>query len=211
MRLTKHEAAFLGWALTAACAVACSSPPGHGPTTPTSTSTCVYGADSGANTTAGILTARGPDCLGCARRNGCLIDAAGKDACCETIPGATAGGVTEAALCVKTMHDILRSNCATVPGPSLDIGRIFEPGCLCGKATDANLCLAGTATATGPVYPDYVDDWGRDVGAIDTNFVSTDFGAGEANNILECAFSYQCQCFGTGVFDAGVGDSAKLD
>jgi hypothetical protein len=217
MGLAKNKLTYLALAIATA---GCSSSPSNatdagegGPPTMVGP-TCLEAMGNGPGSTDGILSAQGPNCLGCARDNGCLLDTFGNDTCCEVLTGnADGGGLSEAALCLQTMNDILASKCGLVMGPYDDIARVFEPGCLCGGATNTAACLSGDAgiLPAGPIYQDYVDDFGTDIATIDTDFSAPRFGAGRADNILQCAFSFQCDCFGSGAVDAGVPDGGGSD
>jgi len=144
-------------------------------------------ADSGPLSTEGILTAQSPDCLLCATQSGCL-DPAQTGGVCETVQGnALRGGLTEAELCLEVLQKIFVTKCAK--------GELTP--CLCGM-TDRAACLAGTATPTGPLYPDYLDEWPfGGIGSITANFTLQTFGAGMANALVQCVQAYDCtSCFG---------------
>jgi hypothetical protein len=162
-------------------------------------------ANAGPATTVSVLAGQSPQCLtlapdgaagGCAGDNGCL-DPALQGGVCETVLGIVAAGhgTSEAQLCIRTLEDIFSSRCAA--GGS-------ETPCLCGD-TNAMACVAGTAPPTGPVYPDYVEDFGSNIHAIGANFTLPAYGAGQANSIVQCLQLWNCQaCFGIAVGDAGV-------
>jgi hypothetical protein len=151
-------------------------------------------ADSGPDAkpltiTENVLVDRGPDCLPCAHRNGCL-DPGQQGASCEGLVGNAVGcgaGVTEKDMCYKTMADVFKSGCAD---------STQEMPCLCG-ATDVLECTQGTATPTGPLYADYACDLKtRDVAAIMRDFRDTHYGVGSANVLIQCLGSFNCGCFG---------------
>jgi hypothetical protein len=164
-------------------------------------------ADAGPATTTSVLAAQSPLCLtlapdgatgGCAGTNGCL-DPMQQGGVCETVTGIVARGhgVSEAQLCVQTLQDIFASKCAA--GGS-------ETPCLCGDASPMP-CVAGLATPTGPVYPDYVEDFGPNINDISTNFTLPAYGAGQANSIVQCLQIWNCQgCFRSAVADGGTFD-----
>jgi hypothetical protein len=120
--------------------------------------------------------------------NGCL-DPAQLGGRCEDPPGyvpsACGAGVTETAICLKTLSDIFASKCAAT-------GQLIP--CLCGT-TDETACLSGAATPTGPVYPDYACDFPPGPGLLRTDFYVPLFGAGRANAIVACAQNSGCNCF----------------
>jgi hypothetical protein len=161
-------------------------------------------ADTGPATTISVLAGQSSQCLtlapdgatgGCAGTNGC-IDPALQGGVCETVPGIVARGhgISEAQLCIQTLQDIFSSKCAA--GGS-------ETPCLCGD-TSAMACVGGTATPTGPVYPDYVEDFGPNINAIGADFTLPAYGAGQANSIVQCLQIWQCQeCFGNVAGDGG--------
>jgi hypothetical protein len=154
------------------------------------------GADAGPVTTLTLLAAQSPDCLtvypdggvgGCVATNGCL-DPAQQGGVCETVPGMAPSGMTEVQLCIQTLSDLLSSRCAAA---SLSL-----TPCLCGQASPM-ACFAGTATPTGPVYPDYLQDFGPDIHAISGKFTNPLYGAGQANAIVACLLIYNCvACLG---------------
>ena len=149
--------------------------------------------DSGANppshTTETVLSAQGSDCLACAQRSGCL-DPKQSGSSCEELLGQAAGcgpGVSERDICFRTLNDVFTSKCAET---------LQEVPCLCG-ATDVVQCLDGTETPTGPVYADYACDFNTtDVAAIERDFRDTNFGAGNANALIQCVAGNGCGCFG---------------
>jgi hypothetical protein len=147
------------------------------------------GGDAQPNPTESILSARGPDCLPCARRNGCL-DPTTSGGTCEQAVGMATGcgpGVTEKDICLKTLHDIFDSKCAE---------SMQETPCLCGT-TDTMACLSGTETPTGPAYRDYACDFGTaDAVTIQQKFVQADYGVGQANALIQCTGGFDCACFG---------------
>jgi hypothetical protein len=137
-------------------------------------------------TTEAILAPQSSGCLPCAQMSGCL-DPAQAGGTCEMLTGnALNGGLTEAALCRKTLSDIFTSHCA--------VELLLDP-CLCGE-TDTSTCFDGTETPKGAAYPDYVDDFGSDMTQIQANFEKQTLGAGMANEILYCVMQYGCGCVG---------------
>jgi hypothetical protein len=140
------------------------------------------------DTTEHVLATRGPDCLECAQQNGCL-DPAQSGGACELASGPSKGcgaGVTETAICLKTLSDIFRSKCAAV-------GQ--EVPCLCGT-TNTSRCFEGTDPPNGPILPDYTCDFGTtDVPKILANFKVPTFGAGQANALVQCLAQSECKCF----------------
>jgi hypothetical protein len=162
--------------------------------------------DGGHLDTRSILAAQSPAlpgdaatsaCLACAEENGCL-DPAQQGGGCETVPdrgAALDGGEAgtdafqkEAPLCLRVLAKIFATKCAAT---------LEETPCICGSANSAQ-CLAGNVTATGPVYPDYVEDFGTEsVPTIMTSFTNPTFGAGRANALVGCVAAYGCDCFGT--------------
>jgi hypothetical protein len=140
--------------------------------------------------TESVLTAQGPDCLACAKRNGCLDSNAKEGSSCEQVFGNAEGcgpGMTERDACLKTLNDIFESKCAST---------LQETPCLCG-ATDVVSCMGGTKTPTGPIYHDYACDFHTtDAVEIERDFVEKTFGAGAANTLVQCVASYDCGCFG---------------
>jgi hypothetical protein len=139
-------------------------------------------------TTEALLTARGSDCLECAKQNGCLDPEQQGGACEEAHGYATAcgQGVTEKAMCLRILDGVFTSKCAET---------MQQVPCLCG-ATDAEACLAGTERPAGPLYRDYQCSFNTtDVGAIQAKFRDPMFGAGLANALVQCLAGYNCNCF----------------
>jgi hypothetical protein len=138
--------------------------------------------------TESVLSERGPECLPCAKRNGCL-DPQEQGASCDDLAGSASGcgGMTEREICYKTLSDIFTSKCAET---------FQETPCLCG-ATDVIECMEGRATPTGPLYRDYVCDFRtNDVTAILRDFRDPNYGVGSANVLIQCLGAYECGCFG---------------
>jgi hypothetical protein len=164
------------------------------------------------NTTQCILMAQNATCYSCANTNGCL-DPAQLGGTCETTTGtvnpftgtlpdgrsctaATDAGAavltsateTETQVCIQTLNTIFTSKCAAT---------LQETPCLCG-ATDSAMCLAGSATPTGPAYDLYSCDFNT---TSSTQIQSADitnqvFGAGQANALVQCAAAFGCTtCF----------------
>jgi hypothetical protein len=150
------------------------------------------------NSTAAVFSRQGPDCLPCAINAGCLDPNQG-GGCCEIVSGnAASGAQTESALCFKTLNDIFSTMCAS---------RLLDPApCFCG--TDNVSCLDDDAAVPmGPLVADYQADFGNDPSATVANFEATNFGSSQANNIVNCAALYGCQCFGSTGLDFGGGDT----
>jgi hypothetical protein len=147
------------------------------------------GTSPSGRTTESILREQGPDCFACAQRNGCM-DPAQQGGTCEGTPGQDndcGSGMTETAVCLKTMEDLFRSKCAA----SLQM-----TPCLCGAANAAD-CLAGTAPPTGPMVADYQCGFRTsDVNRIQSVFTNQKYGAGQANAMVQCLAAYSCRCFG---------------
>ena len=139
-------------------------------------------------TTEGVLAARGSDCLACAKQNGCL-DLEKQGGACEEAHGyatACGQGVSEKAMCLRILDGVFTSKCAET---------MQQVPCLCGT-TDAEACLAGTETPTGPLYRDYQCSFNTtDVAAIQAKFRDPMFGAGLANALIQCLAGYSCNCF----------------
>jgi hypothetical protein len=140
-------------------------------------------------TTESVLRAQGTDCFECVRDHGCL-DPGQLGGTCEGTAGMATecgAGITETAMCTKTLDDMFRSKCAAA---------LQETPCLCGTV-DAFACLNGTATPNGPLFADYRCDFkSANVFAIQGVFSAQNFGAGQANALVQCAASYDCRCFG---------------
>jgi hypothetical protein len=118
--------------------------------------------------------------------SGCL-DPEQSGGVCEMVTGNAAnGGQTESALCLKTLNDIVTTQCDAT---------LFLPKCLCGAISTED-CTAGAATPIGAAYQDYAADFGSDINAIIGNFETPTFGAGQANLIAECVGYFGCQCLG---------------
>jgi hypothetical protein len=168
------------------------------------------GAEGGApcapgSTTQACLDSLGPGCLSCASDNGCF-DTTQQGGTCETTHGAAAlfsgalgdgktcqqvvgsASPTETEVCLLALGEIFSSKCAAT---------FQETPCLCGS-TDAAMCLAGTATPTGPVYDLYQCDFDTtNVNTINSNFTIQTFGAGQANALVQCVAAFACNsCFG---------------
>jgi hypothetical protein len=150
------------------------------------------GRDSGADlTTESILGDQSPDCFPCADRNGCL-DPGRQGGTCEGTPGVApvecgavlgaSSALTEALVCLATLNTIFTSKCAG----------ISETPCLCG-ATDPEACLGGGAPPTGPALPLYTCDF-MTVSVL-SDFTNQDFGAGQANALVQCLAVFGCDCF----------------
>jgi hypothetical protein len=94
---------------------------------------------------------------------------------------------SETQVCLQTLDMIFGSGCAAT---------FQETPCLCGS-TDAALCLAGTATPTGPLYDVYQCDFDTTSAATiqASQFTNQATGAGQANAIVQCAAAFGCQCF----------------
>jgi hypothetical protein len=109
---------------------------------------------------------------------------------CEATPGNAdecGAGMTQTAVCLKTLDDLFQSKCAA----SLQM-----TPCLCGT-TDPAACLAGTAPPTGAMMADYECGFRtRDANKIQQVFTNQTFGAGQANAMIQCVAAYNCQCFG---------------
>ena len=145
-------------------------------------------------TTQTILSARGPDCLPCAERSGCL-DPSLQGGTCEGTPGiapdacsavlGTASAPTEALVCIATLNAIFTSGCALTRQ---------ETPCYCGAA-DPGACLAGTAPPSGPVLPIYACDFTGPGVQITSDFTNQAFGAGQANALVQCLAILDCDCF----------------
>jgi hypothetical protein len=99
---------------------------------------------------------------------------------------AASGATTEAALCSQTLTDILTSKCFSKG--------IVTP-CICGM-TSTTECLNGAQPPMGPVYQDYVSDFGSDINGIVANMWLAKFGTGVADNIVDCLSQLGCSCFG---------------
>jgi hypothetical protein len=153
-----------------------------------STATGMADPGSGRSTDA-ILREQGADCLPCAQRNGCF-DPAQLGGTCEGTSGqatACGTGVTETAICLKTLDDIFNSKCAAT---------MQLTPCLCGS-TDHAACLSGTADPSGPIDPDYTCDFKTtSVVKIVGSFTDQTLGAGQANALVQCLGAYNCGCFG---------------
>jgi hypothetical protein len=136
-----------------------------------------------------LLKARGPDCLACAQRNGCL-DAHESGGSCDDLRGEApmcGPGVTERDVCYAALGEVFRSKCAET---------LQEAPCLCG-ATDIIGCMDGTATPTGPLYALYACDFKtQDAVVITRDFREGSYGAGVANSLVQCVAGYGCDCFG---------------
>jgi hypothetical protein len=138
------------------------------------------------STTIAILAAQSADCLACAQANGCL-DPDQSGGTCELVTGnAASGGLTEAALCRKTLNDVISSQCDAT---------LLQLECMCGPISTDD-CLAGTVAPMGAAYQDYVDDFGNDINAIQANFEMTTYGSGMANVIIDCVGALGCHCVG---------------
>jgi hypothetical protein len=171
--------------------------------------TCAAGATcdttgqcvSAVQTTLGVLNAISPSCGSCAQANGCL-DPAQLGGTCEGTTGAAtlfAGALpdgktcsqvvpsaTEADVCFQTLSGVFSSKCAAT---------LQETPCLCGS-TDVVTCLGGSATPTGAVYDVYACDFGTTSStAIQSVFTAQNFGAGQANALIQCVASFGCSCF----------------
>lgn len=165
------------------------------------------GGDGGALTTEGFLSSLAPDCLSCVQTNGCLDPTMQGGACEDATGTATllAGSLpdgktcadpsvlgsaspTEKQVCFATLQKVFASQCAVT---------LQETPCLCG-ATDAAMCLAGSATPTGAAYDIFSCDFGSTgVVQIQADFTSSAFGAGQANALIKCAGAFGCNsCFG---------------
>jgi hypothetical protein len=140
-------------------------------------------------TTDAVLTSQGPDCLACAKRNGCL-DPAQQGGSCDDVAGNAPGcgaGVTERDICYKTLADVFTSKCAET---------LQETPCLCGD-TDVVQCLEGNVIPNGPILEDYACDLRtRDVTVIYRDFREPIYGIGRANSLIQCLGGYGCGCFG---------------
>jgi hypothetical protein len=88
-------------------------------------------------------------------------------------------------MCLQTLNDIFVTRCAAT---------LQETPCLCGTLSPAS-CFTDLETPNGPVYPDYVADFGSDLDTILANFTNAQFGAGMANSIVQCLGAYACECF----------------
>ncbi len=141
------------------------------------------------HTTMTILSEQGKDCLACAESSGCL-DAKEHGNPCESATGYAAGcgeGVTETDMCLRTLMGVFSTKCAET---------LQQVPCLCGT-TDAEECLTGASVPTGPLYRDYACDFKtNNVATIQTNFREPKFGAGIANDLIQCMASSDCKCFG---------------
>jgi hypothetical protein len=147
-------------------------------------------------TTQDILSARGSACLACVTENGCLDPAQLGGTCegvagiassgCNPVFGVTSGSITEAQVCRGTLNAIFASGCGQV-------GQLTP--CLCGTTTIPT-CESGSASPTGPIFPEYVCDFGTtDVLTILLELALPTFGAGMADSIVECAQQNGCGCF----------------
>jgi hypothetical protein len=136
-----------------------------------------------------ILSQQGPECLSCARTNGCLDPDQGGGACEQVFgnaPGCGAG-MTERDMCVKILRDVFTSKCAE---------SLQQAPCVCGDVP-IMACLDGSEKPRGPVYADYACDFNTtDMGAIQKAFTDSNFGAGHANSLVQCVAGNGCECFG---------------
>jgi hypothetical protein len=147
---------------------------------------------------------------GCIIDNSCL-DPASQGASCETLAGEDAGwghfnealpdgkmcndptlgagaGVSETAICLRTLARIFSSRCAQAQSATTQNG---ETACLCGTVDPTACTVTGTETPNGPVYDEYACDFNNTNGsAINTLITSTSFGAGVANQIIQCAAAF---------------------
>jgi hypothetical protein len=138
------------------------------------------------DTTEAILGQVSANCLLCAQMNGCL-DPVQSGGTCEMLTGnAASGGLTRAALCRKTLSDIVRSRCDAT---------LVLTKCLCGM-TQTEACLTGLDTPSGVAYQDYASELGTDVNAIQADMYTQTFGVGQANSIVDCVGEFGCGCLG---------------
>jgi len=202
MRCPSFAISFAAVLVGAGAAGACSTQTPQ----PATAGKCAVAPKGDGTTSADVLAAQGPNCLSCAAASGCLDPATG-GGCCEIVSGTVASaGLTESELCLNTMNDIFNSKCATFVGAHLDLAKVIEPGCLCGMESD--ICVTGSQPPAGPIYADYAADFGPDAATIDTDFIGAKFGAGQANDVIECALNSGCDCFGPGALDGGPDDGA---
>src|SRR5258705_10505848 len=133
------------------------------------------GAAQGA-TTVGVLTARGPTCLECAKQNGCLNVQQGGS--CEGLTGYSGTcGTSEKDMCYRILNRIFATKCAET---------LQQVPCLCGD-TDAEACLNGSEKPNGPLYHEYQCSFNTtDVVAIQAKFRDPAYGAGQANALVQC-------------------------
>lgn len=132
-------------------------------------------------------------CYQCAVDMGCFDPAFGGAACENVSTSATAcAGVapfgsavpSERDVCLATLDQMFSSHCA-------DNGQ--EVACLCGQ-TDPSGCESGTETPTGSLYPLYSCDFGPRITNILNSFTIPSYGAGAANELIQCVQAFACDC-----------------
>lgn len=147
-------------------------------------------APGSGRSTEDILRELGPDCLPCAQRSGCLDPGQLGGTCEGTKGNATecGSGVTETAICLKTLDDTFRSKCAA---------DMQMTPCFCGS-TDPAACLSGAAAPTGPILSDYTCDFKTtNAMKLQADFTDQRLGAGQANALVQCLGAFTCGCFGS--------------
>lgn len=138
-----------------------------------------------ATTTQQLLGAFSPDCLSCADKFGCLDPAQKGGGTCEGVPGQSkSGGQSETALCLKTLKCIFNTKCGNTGE---------ESQCLCGS-TDVMDCMSGKAAPNGSCVDVFKEDLGDDGKKMYDNFINPKYGAGRANQLIQCAVSACSAC-----------------
>jgi hypothetical protein len=130
-----------------------------------------------ATTTQQLLTAFSPDCLACAEKNGCLDPAQKGGGVCEGVPGKAKSGASEVELCMKALKCIFNTKCANAGE---------ESQCFCGS-TDVVDCMSGKAAPNGSCVDVFKEDLGDEGKKMYDNFINPKYGAGRANQLIQCA------------------------
>jgi hypothetical protein len=138
-----------------------------------------------ATTTQQLLSAFSPGCLSCAEKNGCLDPAQKGGGVCEGVPGQSrSGGQSEAALCLKALKCVFNTKC----GNSGE-----ESQCLCGT-TEITDCMSGKSAPNGSCVDVFKEDFGSDGKTMYDDFINPKFGAGRANQLIQCAVAACNEC-----------------
>jgi len=152
---------------------------------------------NGCTTIQCALAAISPECLACANDPnmgscGDPVANGGLTALCEGVADLTPGR-SEAQVCLDVISGIAQTGCAA--DGQLDF-------CLCGDA-DPVACQNGTAEPKGPLAAKYEQDLGPAIKDVTKNFTSRMYGAGAANELMQCLIAFACPCASPAVSDGG--------
>jgi hypothetical protein len=137
-----------------------------------------------AGSTEQLLTAFSPECLACAKQAGCLDPAQQGGGTCEGVAGNAKSGKSETELCLKSLKCIFNTKCANTGE---------ESTCLCGDI-DVVECMSGKTKPIGKCVDVFREDFGDNGKTMYDNFINPKYGAGRANQLIQCAVPSCASC-----------------